>query len=104
MRDVIQKMLEAEAEAKRIVAEAEAEADRIRAEARRQAQHLLETARRQARDEADRLIAEADEQADRDRGSGLSLAAERIEQEVGIDPERRREAVETVVRAVAAEG
>jgi len=103
MRDVIQKMLEAEAEAKRLLSEAEAEADRIRADARRRAQRLVETARQEARDEADRLHAEAAEQAGRDRDAGLSRAAQRIEQEVGIDPERRREAVETVVRAVAGE-
>ncbi len=103
MRDVIQKMLEAEAEAQRIVSEAGTEADRIRTDARRRAQQRAEKTREEARAEADRLIAEAENQARRDRDEALRRAAEATEQEVRIDPDRRREAVDAVVRAVVGE-
>ena len=100
MRDVIQKMLEAEAQAKRLVAEAEAEADRIRADARRQAPQRAEAIRADARAESDRLGREAADAADRDRADALRRAAEAIDREVHLDDQARARAVERVVRAV----
>jgi len=100
MRDVIEKMLAAEAEAKRLVADAEAEADRIRADARRQAQERADTIRTEARAEADRLVHEAAEAADRDRAEALRRATETIDREIHLDDEARARAVDLVVWAV----
>jgi len=100
MRDVIQRMLDAEAQANRIIAEAEAQADRIRADARRQAHERAEAIRADARAEADRLVREAADEADRDRADALRRAAETIDREVRLDDRARARAVEAVVRAV----
>lgn len=100
MRDVIQKMLVAEAEAKRIVAQAEGEAERTRAEARRQAQQLADQVRDETRAEVDAAIEEAVQQADRERQQRLAKAAGNIEADLRLDEKRQADAVEVVVRCV----
>lgn len=100
MRDVIQRMLEAEAEAKRLTEQAEAEAERLRAEARRQVQDLMEQVRRQTRADVDRIIAAALEQAQQEKQTRLAQADAAMDSEVRIDESMRRSAVEAIVRAV----
>ena len=100
MRDVIQKMLEAEAEAKRIVAGAEAEAERIRADARRQAHQLTDQARAETRTDTDRIAEEAAGRSDSQRRAAIADAAKTIDDGLHLDEPLRTRAVETVVRRV----
>jgi len=103
MRDVIQEMLKAEAEAKRIVAEAETEAERIRTEARRQAQQLLDQSRAEARAEADRIADGASRRSEDERQAAIARAAETIEAGLRMDEQLRTRAVEGIGRCVCGE-
>ena len=100
MRDVIQNMLDAEAEAKRITQAAEEEGERLRGEARAEIQALTDRSREETRNEADRIVATAVAEAERQRKDRIARAADRIEAEVRLDETLRRGAVEAVVRAV----
>ena len=72
MRNVIQQVMEAEAEAKRMVAAAEEEAEGILANARREAQQILEDGRREACAEADRIRDAADADGARELLEGVA--------------------------------
>jgi len=100
MRDVIQKMLEAEAEAKRLLADAEAASERLLADARQKAQHGVELARTEGRAEADRILETARQEADRERDERVRQAAAAIQTEITVDEAVHRRGVEAVVRAV----
>jgi len=100
MRDVIRKMLEAEAEAKRIVQEAGAETERLLAEARRQAQKLAERARRETAAEAERIIQTAERDAEREKKERLDEIASEMDAELKVSEDARRAAVEAVVQSV----
>ena len=100
MRDVIQSMVQAEAEAKRIVAAAEAEAERIVAEARKTAQPIVEQARARTREEAGRIVEAAAREAEREKKERLAAATAQIDAQVRLDDSLRRAAVEAVVKAV----
>ena len=100
MRDVIEKMLQAEAEAKRIVAQAEVDAEQIRAESRHRAQDLAEKVRLEAHDEAAAIVRQASEEAEKEKQARIARAAKVIDGEVRMDDEFRAGAVEAVVRCV----
>lgn len=104
MREIIQKVIEAEAEAQRVVAEAEAEAARLVAEAREQAGARLESVRTATREAADRTVAEAEAAARREREQRLAEAAGNIAGRIRLDEARRQAAVELVVRRVCGTG
>ncbi|MCX5655110.1 MAG: PTS sugar transporter subunit IIA [Planctomycetota bacterium] len=101
MREVIQKMVEAESEAKRVLQAATAEADHVLADARRQAQGLLEQSRREARAEAARTVEAAVQQAEREKKDLLAKEIVAVETETRLDDATRRAAVEAVVRVVS---
>jgi vacuolar-type H+-ATPase subunit H len=100
MRNVIQKVLETEAEAKRLVEAAKAEAEDILSKARKQAQELLAQARREARAEAERMVEAAVKEAERERQERLARAAAEIKTQVRLDEPVTRRAVEGVVLCV----
>lgn len=56
MRDVIQKVIAAEAEGRRIVEAAKTEAERISSDAQKKAQDIVARARQEARAEAERMV------------------------------------------------
>jgi len=100
MRNVIQKVLETEAEAKHIVEAANAEADDILSKARKQTQELLAQANREARAEADRMVEAAVKEAEREKQERLARAAAEIKTQIRLDEAVTRRAVEGVVRCV----
>ena len=104
MRDVIRKMLQAEAEAKRIVQEAETQAEQIRADARKKAQDLAQRAQQETADEVQKILSDAEDQARREKQERIVQIASAIEKEIAMDENFRRESVETVVRAVLGTG
>lgn len=101
MRDVVQKMVEAEAEAKRILAQAQAEADRILAEARAKAQEIAGHHREELREQTTQIAEKAIQAAEAERRERLARAATKIEAEVRLDDAVRKEAVNAVIRTVA---
>lgn len=100
MREVIQTVLEAEAEARRMVEAGRGEGACIVSEAQRQAEELLAQAGRQARMEAEGIVAAAVQVAEREKRDRLARAARDIEAEVRLDETTRVRAVEAVVRCV----
>jgi len=102
MRDVIQKMVEAEGEAKRVLDAARTEADRILADARRQAHAMAEQSRQETRDRAARILSDAVQQAEREKQQRLAREIAAAEAETRLDEATFRAAAQAVVRAVAA--
>lgn len=100
MRDVIEKVIAAEAEAKRMVEAARAEADRISSEAQKQGEELVARTRRQARAEAESMIEAALRAAEQEKRERLARIAAEIETEVRLDESTRQRAVTGAIRCV----
>ncbi len=100
MRDVIQKIIATESEAKAMVRTAMAEADRILSDARKNGQDMVERARQQALVESERILETATEEAERERKIRLTRAAAEIETQIQLDEETRQRIIHGVVRCV----
>ena len=100
MRDVIQKIIATESEAKLIVEAARAEADRILSDAQKKGHDVVERARQEALIEAGRIVEAAVEAAEREKQYRLADAAAEIESQIQLEPASRKRAVEGVVRCV----
>lgn len=100
MRDIIQKIIATESEAKLIVEAARAEADRILSEAQQNGREAVEGARQEAIVEAGKILEKAVETAQQEKQSRLADAAAEIEHQIQLDPVSRKSAVEKVVRCV----
>jgi len=100
MREVIQKVLEAEDEGRRMIEAARAEAEGVVLEARRQGLELVETARASARTTAERIVNAAVAEAERQKQADLA----RITAEIGtrgcLTEATQEAAVGAVVRCV----
>lgn len=100
MRDVIQKIVATEDEAKLTVEAARTEADRIVSDAQKKGQELIGRARQEAFAEAQRIIEAAVEKAEREKESLLTDAVAKVESQVQLEPASRKSAIEEVVRCV----
>ncbi len=100
MRSVIQKILQAETEAKHLAESAKLEAEETLSIARQQAQELLTQARSDLRLEAERLLQAATQDAEREKHERLARAAAEIKTLIRLDEATTRDAVEGVVRCV----
>ena len=100
MRDVIQKIIATESEAKLIVEAARAEADRILSDAQAKGNDIVERARQEALIEAGKILETAVETAERGKQHRLADFASEIEKQIQLNPESRKSAIEGVVRCV----
>lgn len=100
MRDVVQKIIATESEAKRIVEAAKDEADRIMADAQKKGREMVERARQEALIEANRIIETVVKAAEEEKEHRLADAAAEIEGTIELDPNTRHQIVERVVRWV----
>ncbi len=100
MRDVIQKIIATESEAKLIVEAARAEADQILSEAQKKGRDVVDQARQEAIVEAGKILEKAVETAQREKQNRLADAAAGIENQIQLDPVSRKSVVEKVVRCV----
>jgi vacuolar-type H+-ATPase subunit H len=100
MRDVIEKIIATESEAKLVVDAARTEADQILSEARKKGRDVIEKARQEALVEAEKILEIAVETAERDKQQRLADAAAEIESKIQLEPASRKSAVEGVVRCV----
>ena len=100
MRDVIQRIIAAEAEAKRIVEIAVAEAERISSEARKQGEHLVAQARLEANLEAERMLEVSLGEAEREKQKRLAGVSAEIEAQVCLDSSTRERAIAGAIRCV----
>lgn len=100
MRDVIEKVMEAEREAQRRLEAARAEAAGLLADAQREAHELVTRSGEEARAEAEKLVNAAKGDAQREKKEQLARAGAEIEAGVRLDEETHRRAVSAVVRNV----
>ena len=100
MREVIQKVIEAEIQAKRLVETSQAEAEAILSTARRQSQELVARVEKEARLEAERIVEAGALEAEREKNERLGRAAAETETQVRLEGPAQQRAVESVVRCV----
>jgi vacuolar-type H+-ATPase subunit H len=100
MRDVIQKIIATESEARLTVEAARAEADRISSDAQKKGHDVVERARHEALIEAGRIVEAAVEAAEREKQHRLADAVVEIESQIQLEPANRKKAAEKVVRCV----
>ena len=103
MRDVIQKVIATEAEAKRLVEAAKVEAGRVTSEAQKQAEALVGRARQEARVETEKILAMALQEAEREKQELLARATVEMESQIRFDKDTRDRAVKAVIRCVCGE-
>jgi vacuolar-type H+-ATPase subunit H len=100
MRDVIQKIIATESEARLIVEAARAEADHISSEAQKKGRDIVEQIRQKTLVEADKMVEAAMEAAEREKQQRLTDAAAEIESHIRLEPNTRKWAVEGILRCV----
>jgi vacuolar-type H+-ATPase subunit H len=100
MREIIQKIITTESEAKHTVEAARAEADRISSAAQKGGHDVIERARQEALIEAERIIEAAVEAAEREKQYRLADAVTEIESQIQLEPASRTMAAEGVIRCV----
>lgn len=98
MRQVIQEVLAAEAEAKQLIEAAHDEAERLRAEAEKQAQEAIARRRAGARGEADQMVETAVGEAQREKRAQLEKMRAAIRQRDRLDPATSEAIVQGIVR------
>lgn len=93
MREIIAKVLEAEAEGKKIVAIAKAEAERILAEARAKAQETTDRIRKETQIEITRTVEECEKETLQEKETALARASGEISARFPLDQPAREQAV-----------
>ena len=101
MREVIQKVLAAEAEAKRAVQAARSEAECLLVEARKKGQEIREQTRLKTEAEAGKLIAVAAQEAEQKKQAAVARSAAEIERQIYLDEAAVRAVTDAVVRRVS---
>ena len=100
MRDVIEKLVETETEAKRIVAEARVEAERVLATAHQQAAEGKLRLEDMTRTEAAKIVAAAAQAAASETRERLATAARELETQVSPTPATLEPIIDAIVGCV----
>lgn len=100
MRSAIQKVVEAEEEAKLILKAARDEAEGLLSAARKQARNIVERVRGETGAEAELILAQAEADAVRLKGEQLELAARDLQARIRLDDDARRNAVSATLQFV----
>ena len=100
MRDVIQGVLAAEAEAKAVLQKAQQEADELVQTSRNAALALTERNLAEVAAEAERILAEAEQQTTAQEQEQLAGIGQALQKELKLDAEEREQALRLVVAAV----
>jgi vacuolar-type H+-ATPase subunit H len=103
MHEVIQRVLETEAEAKRLVEAAKAEAEGMLRKAREEARETSVRARQTARVESEKFLQLSTLQAASEREENLARGREKVRTRSGLDSSVIQSLVEGVVRCVCLE-
>ncbi len=100
MREIIQKVIASESEAKQLVQAARTEADRLLSRTRLEARGAVEQAHREARRETESILAAAETDAAREKAERLARAAAEINARIRLDETVANEAVAAAWRCV----
>ena len=100
MRDVIQKVIATEAQARRMVEAARDEANHILSGAQKEAEDLIARTRQGLRAEAERLVEAAVRSAEQEKRERLSRIVAEIDTQVQLDEIAKQRAVAEAIRCV----
>jgi vacuolar-type H+-ATPase subunit H len=100
MRDVIEKIIATESEARLIVETARTEADQILSEAQKKGHDVIEKTRQKVLIEVGEIAEAAIETAEQEKQQRLASAAAEIERQIRLEPAGKESAVEGIVRCV----
>ena len=103
MRDIIQKIIATESEARLVVESAKAEADRILSDAQKRGNDLVEQARAKALLESDEIIEAAAREAEKEKQLRLAETIAEIERQIRLEPTTMERTVEGVIRQPSAD-
>jgi len=101
MKEIIQKMVEAEKEALRLIDNSEAEGRKVAEKAQAEAISLVEQARKEARKVSREIIETAHAEVENNRRAKLEAIREHRPSLDTLDDARVREAVDVVIKALA---
>ena len=104
MKEVLERMLAVEEQAKQIVADAELRARRTVEHAQAEARRIVDEARQRALADANALQAQRVDAARQERDQRLREGTQANEKQRQVDPDRRRQAVQHVLKAVLGDG
>jgi vacuolar-type H+-ATPase subunit H len=100
MHEVIQKIIAAETEAKRMVQAAKADAGRVLAEAQTSALELKSAAQQKAQKESEEILKESLVKGTKEKKSRLATVAREIERQIVLDGAASQKAAAAVVKSV----
>ena len=100
MRDIIQKIIATESEARLVVESAKAEADRILSEAQKKGHDIVEQARIEALVESDAIMEKAARESEKEKQLLLTETITEIERQIRLEPTTLQWAVEGVIRCI----
>jgi len=100
MRDVIERIIATEGEAKAAIEAANAEADSILNNAQKKGRDILEQARLEAQIGAEKILESKIKTAESEKQNLLERAITRIEREIVLKPETRQQAVDWIVGCI----
>jgi len=104
MREVVQKVIEAEGAAKEILAQARTEAERLLADAQRQARENADKVTGETRREAQQEIDAAVQKAEAEKQAQLTHADAELDQQVRLDEALKQRLVAAAVACVCGLG
>lgn len=104
MRDVIQKIIVTETEAKQLVETAKAERDRILSDAQKKTDGIMRQTLQDIRAETERIMAAALEEGEREKQEKLAGIISEIENQIRIDETLKELVVEKIIRSVCRHG
>ncbi len=104
MRDVIQKIIVTETEAKQLVETAKAKRDQTLSDAQKKADGIMRQTLQDIRAETERIMAAAMEEGEREKQEKLTGIISEIESQIRIDETLKELVVEKIIRSVCSHG
>lgn len=104
MRDVIQKVIATETEAKQLVEAAKAERDQILSDAQKKADEIMRQTLQTVRSEAEKIMTAAIEEGEREKQEKLAGIIAEIDSQIRIDETLKEQVVEKIILSVCRHG
>lgn len=104
MRDVIQRVIQVEGEARQLVQAARSESDRLVTDARVTAKRLIEQAKQEAKLESDDLLLAAEAASQNEKAGQLSRVAAEVQKTICLDEATTRAVADAAVRGICGFG
>jgi len=104
VRDVIQKVIATETEAKQLVEAAKAERDQILSDAQKKADEIMRQTLQTMRAEAEKIMTAAIEEGEREKQEKLAGIIAEIDSQIRIDETLKEQVVEKIILSVFRHG